>query len=99
MVKIYAHKDILCIDGRERKEWISHSGQEGVIGCNLDAKHVEITPDAKSLLKSVETSGDDLGDIDTFKATGAHDLAELLEEITQKEMETPEDIIELTETL
>ena len=67
--KVYAHRGYVGIHSALDVEGLLNDPtQEGQIGFVLDAQHVQIQPEALDILKKVERSRDDIGDVDVFKA-------------------------------
>lgn len=51
----------------EAEHFIAHPGN-GNLGCVVDAKGVDISPDALTLIKQIRNSRDSIGDFDVFQA-------------------------------
>jgi len=68
-IKIYQHKGIIGIESDHlNSPFISKVGN-GNLGCTVDGKDVQISPEALELLKDIKEGRGSLGDIECFEAS------------------------------
>lgn len=69
--QVFAHKGIIGISSSTTADGlINDPTKPGQLGFVVDARHVEISPEAYEALTRVPRSHDDIGDIDVFKTAG-----------------------------
>ena len=67
--QVFAYKGFVGIESSHEAEGLLNCpSQLGQLGFVLDANFVDVSPEACELLKKVQRSGHDLGDINVFKA-------------------------------
>lgn len=67
--KVFAYKGYIGImSDMDTEGLINDPAQPGQMGFVLNANFVDISPEALELLKQIPKSGDDIGDVDVFKA-------------------------------
>ena len=67
--KVFAYKGVIGIESSVDAEGLLNKPLEsGQLGFVLNSKCVDISKEALELLKKVKPSGDDIGDVDIFKA-------------------------------
>ena len=67
--QVFAHKGIVGIQSDPKAEGLLNDPMlPGQLGFVVDAKFVDIQPEALELLKQIKQSGDDIGEIDVYES-------------------------------
>lgn len=67
--QVFAYKNIIGIQSNVKAEGLLNDPlQQGQLGFAVNAKFVDIQPEALELLKQIKRSGDCIGDVDVFQS-------------------------------
>jgi hypothetical protein len=67
--KVFTYKNYIGIQSNVKAEGLLNNPlQQGQLGFVVDAKFVDIQPEALELLKQIKRSGDCIGDVDVFQS-------------------------------
>lgn len=68
--QVFSYKGIIGIKSNIKAEGLLNKPTEkGQLGFVVDAKYVDISPEALNLLKHIKRSSDDIGEVDVFQSS------------------------------